>query len=195
MQARAVRRRSVRRLTPRLACCRSPPPPQASARPGWMRWFFLVCLAGQVAAAARTLRPTAMTTTGPVVGETQNGVDGYLGIPFAAPPTGALRFAPPVRSHCVTICLPLRCALADRPHIPRGQPRGTPQRLGSTVSRAAARGLSDTAAHFVWITATSRTDVAAVCAAASAAAHFRAQQTRLPAATNVPMSPHRRHRL
>ena len=39
--------------------------------------------------------PTINTTDGPVQGFVKNGVNTYLGIPYAAPPVGALRWMPP----------------------------------------------------------------------------------------------------
>ena len=39
--------------------------------------------------------PTISTTDGPVQGFVKNGVNTYLGIPYAAPPVGALRWMPP----------------------------------------------------------------------------------------------------
>ena len=42
------------------------------------------------------MEPTVETPLGPVRGREQDGVRRYLGIPYAAPPVGALRFAPPV---------------------------------------------------------------------------------------------------
>lgn len=38
---------------------------------------------------------TVQTSTGPVCGIVQNGVESYLGVPYAAPPVGALRWKPP----------------------------------------------------------------------------------------------------
>ncbi len=39
--------------------------------------------------------PRASTTSGPVIGTLSSGVRTFYGIPYAAPPTGALRFRPP----------------------------------------------------------------------------------------------------
>lgn len=48
-----------------------------------------------IAAQASVAVPTASTRAGVVEGRTQNGLDVFLGIPFAAPPVGALRWREP----------------------------------------------------------------------------------------------------
>lgn len=48
-----------------------------------------------VPAEARAQNVTVATGSGPVVGQNQHGIDAFLGIPYAAPPVGALRFKPP----------------------------------------------------------------------------------------------------
>jgi para-nitrobenzyl esterase len=47
-------------------------------------------------AAADSLHPIVATEEGPIQGEVTNGVAKFLGIPYAAPPIGALRWSPPV---------------------------------------------------------------------------------------------------
>jgi len=41
--------------------------------------------------------PTVLTTEGRLQGVSRNGVDIFRGIPYAAPPVGALRFQPPIK--------------------------------------------------------------------------------------------------
>ena len=57
--------------------------------------FFIVATALSIASAA-VAGPTVDTSSGRVKGfSPAPGVTAFLGIPFAAPPVGALRFAPP----------------------------------------------------------------------------------------------------
>jgi para-nitrobenzyl esterase len=58
----------------------------------------LVCLAvvlAGVGAAAKTQPPVVVTDKGPVRGLVASGVREFLGIPYAAPPVGQLRWKPP----------------------------------------------------------------------------------------------------
>ena len=50
------------------------------------------------AAAADQGGPVVQTTEGPVQGLVRNGMGTFLGIPYAAPPAGALRWQPPRRA-------------------------------------------------------------------------------------------------
>ena len=54
-----------------------------------------VAVAGFEDDAARDNGPLVQTAGGPVVGFKQNGVYEFLGIPYAAPPVGSLRWMPP----------------------------------------------------------------------------------------------------
>src|ERR1700681_2152374 len=52
-------------------------------------------VAAQAVAPACTADTLVNTEKGPVCGIVNNGVTSYLGVPFAAPPVGALRWQPP----------------------------------------------------------------------------------------------------
>ena len=63
--------------------------------------FSAIALAGAAVPSVPTLAapqeggPTVVTTEGPVRGYIKNGVHQFLGIPYAAPPIGDLRWMPP----------------------------------------------------------------------------------------------------
>ncbi|KAI0052056.1 sterol esterase [Auriscalpium vulgare] len=56
---------------------------------------FLFLVVGLAASAAATTRPTVSLSYGSFQGNTTAGVTAFLGLPFAQPPLGSLRFAPP----------------------------------------------------------------------------------------------------
>jgi para-nitrobenzyl esterase len=60
---------------------------------------------------------TVITTTGPVTGVLAGGVYAWKGIPYAAPPTGALRWQPPQPAACWTDALSTTTLGAECPQL------------------------------------------------------------------------------
>ena len=83
-----------------------------------------------VAAAPSASAPTASTLQGVVEGRNEAGVDVYLGIPFAAPPVGALRWREPQAAAAWT-----GTRKADRPAASCMQKPGIPVSDGGTAGR------------------------------------------------------------
>ena len=74
----------------------SQPRPVRGARPLWL----LAALAALTVAATGTARaePTAQTQNGKITGVVAEGMREFLGIRYAAPPVGPLRWQPPLRA-------------------------------------------------------------------------------------------------
>ena len=97
-----------------------------------MHLTFLAAAAAAAAAArsANTAGPTVTTPDGPIVGFSQDGVDAFRGIPYAAPPTGDNRFRPPQAPATWTVPLdatqwPPSCLQRGAPgtgHFPHNSP-------------------------------------------------------------------------
>ena len=66
-----------------------------SAARGALSSLLALCSAAALAPAPAAADPLVMTEGGPVRGASADGVDRFLGIPYAAPPVGPLRWQPP----------------------------------------------------------------------------------------------------
>lgn len=69
-----------------------------------------------------TIPGAVSTTEGPVIGEREDGITRWLGLRYAAPPVGALRFRPPAAPECL-----------ERAHYSELGPR-CPQRAGDELA-------------------------------------------------------------
>jgi para-nitrobenzyl esterase len=61
------------------------------------QWQFAVVMVSAAQLAGAAVAPTAMTDAGAISGVLQDDIVLYKGVPFAAPPTGNLRWRPPKR--------------------------------------------------------------------------------------------------
>jgi para-nitrobenzyl esterase len=118
--------------------------------PGWQNGtiggialFVLVALFGMTQARAQA--PTAETTNGEIIGlqvaGTSPAINAFLGVPFAAPPIGDLRFAPP-QPHA-SWQTPLQTTQSSQPCLqaPNGAPLGSEDCLYLNVYTPAKRSL------------------------------------------------------
>ena len=80
----------LKRATSKLAKIRLTKTRDARTRTG-----FALCAAAAVAAHSAAAAPVAMTQYGPVTGIVAEGMKEFLGIRYAAPPVGAMRWQPP----------------------------------------------------------------------------------------------------
>jgi para-nitrobenzyl esterase len=62
---------------------------------GFLVVLAIVCGSVAIASAGDSFNPLALTESGLVIGTTVNGVNEFLGIPYATPPLGPLRWTPP----------------------------------------------------------------------------------------------------
>ena len=88
---------------------------------GWLAVYWLVMMSP--GAQGQTSGPTVMTDKGELQGTfLDGGVSAFLGIPYAAPPVGALRFRPPAEA--LSWFPEVRSATAFGPICPRQAPTG-----------------------------------------------------------------------
>lgn len=89
---------------------------------------------------ASSADPLAVVTDrGTVIGASQGAVEAFLGIPFAAPPVGNLRWRAPEPAPCWSDVRPARAFGPACPQLQQGQPRGDEDCLQLNVWRPAAR--------------------------------------------------------
>ncbi|MEU8777890.1 carboxylesterase family protein [Streptomyces sp. NPDC048606] len=110
--------------------------------------LFLLCAAGSgppstVSGGGTSARPLVMTSEGPVRGRAHGGHDTFDGIPYAAPPTGALRWRPPRPAPRRTGVLDAGTPRAHCPQLPAlgpGGPSGSEDCLFLNVTAPAGTG-------------------------------------------------------
>lgn len=90
---------------------------------GWIR-FFGVVLAAVTSHAAALAGPVVATRSGAIEGLDEGGVSAFLGVPFAAPPVGDLRWRPPAAAVAWTGVRPAKAFGADCIQEPMTAPPG-----------------------------------------------------------------------